>query len=256
MVQIHLGPQYMNNTIEQLIQEAKHRMIQSTDPAHDIAHASQVAFFARKLAEDSGLNIDQCQAVVLAAWWHDVARTITKNPSFVWMPFLDDIISAFMLWFATIRHGLFGSIAGVATRLIFCKSMGTGAVLTRLLVRKKNRIMINIIKDADNLEVLNYERLMKLMPLVEKSKKYQLGYKTMLHFFVYSKQLQMKTQVARTYVIKMLRAFLDWMNQAKIFAWHAILFGESWCKDMLARGEKLLKKIERRYVAGGLVTSR
>jgi hypothetical protein len=116
--------------------------------------------------------------------------------------------------------------------------------------------MINILKDADNLDVLNFERIAKLMPLVENSKKYQLGYKAMIHWFLKSKQLHMRTHAARSYVIKLLRSFLDWIKKNTILAWHIYYFGKHWSNEMLKQGEKLLKKIERLYTAGDLVNSR
>lgn len=238
----------MDPKLHLLILEAQKRMGLSRDPVHDMSHAERVAQFALRLAKDTKLTTEQTYAVVLAAWWHDVGRTITKNPSFIWMPFFDDLLSAFMLWGATIRAGLFGTIAGVATRIIFCKSLGTGAILTRLLMRRHNRILIDVLKDADSLDILTHERIAKLLPFVEKSRRYYWGYKTLIRWFVSTKQLQMKTQAARTYVIQLLKNFLTWATQVAVYAWHVAQFGQAWCDAMLKRGERLLRHIEYLYI--------
>ena len=222
-------------------------MSRSRDPAHDQSHAERVATFAAQLAADTKLTETQTQALILAAWWHDVSRTLTKKPSIIVMPFIDDLLSAFQLWSATLRIGLFGSATGMATRIIFCKSFGTGAFLTRILLRRRNRILVDIIKDADALDVLNCERITTFMPLVERSRCYRFGYRAMIRRFLSTKELQMKTQAARAYVIRLLRAFILWAKQTAVAAWHVAQFGKRWYAATLRRGERLLQKIERLY---------
>src|SRR3989338_1444371 len=230
--------------IDLLIEEAKQKMRRCLDPAHDLNHAARVARFAAQLAADTSIPPDQKTALILAAWWHDVSRTLTKNPSLIWMPFFDDLLSAFMLWLSAIRHGLFGSAAGMATRLIMCKSLGTGAVLTQLLVRHRHRLLIDLLKDADTLDVVNFERLQKLMPFVESYRRYYWAYKTLVRWFVSTHYLHMKTQAARVYVIKLLRAFLAWVKDGATYIWHLTQFGEKWCARMFRRAENLLQRIE------------
>ena len=133
--------------IQKLTIKAQEIMCSSSDPIHDIRHVRRVVENVQKLSQELYLSPQEQQAIELAAWWHDAGRTITQKPSFVWMLFLDDIISAFMIWVYTIRYGVFGSVAGISSRLIFCKSLGTGALLTRILLRKKTRILLNILKN-------------------------------------------------------------------------------------------------------------
>ena len=243
----------MTNTVTKihlLIAEAQSRMRRSTDPAHDLAHAEQVARFATQLADDTGIPPDQKTALILAAWWHDVSRTLTKNPSLIWMPFFDDLLSALLLWFAAIRHGLFGSVAGLSIRLTVCKSLGTGAVLTELLVRRRHRMLIDLLKDADALDVLRLERLQKLMPLVESYRRYYWAYKTLVRWFVSTNYLHMKTQAARVYAIKLMRAFLAWIKDSAAYIWHVAQFGRAWCERMYQRALRLLSTIENLYLTG------
>lgn len=240
----------MTEKIAPLIAEAKQRMGRSTDPAHDLTHAEHVARFATQLADETRVPADQKMALVLAAWWHDVSRTMTKNPSLIWMPFFDDLLSALLLWLAAIRHGLWGSVVGLSIRLTVCKSLGAGAILTQLLVRRRHRLLIDLLKDADALDVLSLERLRKLMPLVESCRRYHWAYKTLIRWFVSTRHLHMKTRAARAYAIKLFRTFLQWIKAGAIYFWHVAQFGRAWCERTYRRAERLLAKIERLYLAG------
>ncbi len=237
----------MDSKVTKLIFEAKRRMKASPDPAHDLTHAEQVASYAKQLAKDTGLNSKDTQALVLAAWWHDVGRTITKKPSIVWMPFVDDMISALMLWKATIKCRLFGSITGKSTRIIFCKSFATGQLLTRILIRKKDRILIDLLKDADSLDILNLDRMEKLMTMADSSKIYHAGYKAAIRWFLTTKHLHMKTQAARNYVIRLMKLFISWLKQKHIFEWHTQKFGLRWVNNMIKKGEIILKRVEKKF---------
>jgi hypothetical protein len=93
----------------------------------------------------------------------------------VWMACVDDLLSSLMLTWEIIRLGAFRSPASMAARLILCKSLGTGAVLTKIFIRRRNRILVDVIKDADMLDILTTERLVKIIPLVESSRLYHLS---------------------------------------------------------------------------------
>lgn len=160
------------------------------------------------------------QALILSAWWHDAGRTLNKKASFVLMPFVDDTLSALMLWYWTIRFGLFGSVVGMATRIIFCKSMGTGTVLTKILLRKKNRILLDILKDADALDLLNVERSKVICNLAESSIKYRIAYRIMIRWIFVTNQFEFRTQSAKELFIQILRNFLEWIKQTEVYEWH------------------------------------
>ena len=104
---------------------AKIIMANSSDPIHDLEHVERVVNNVEVLIKDIKLTQKEKDAVILAAWWHDVGRTLTKNPHTIWMTFFDDMISSAMLWKQTLKIKMFGSTAGMASRLILCKSIGT-----------------------------------------------------------------------------------------------------------------------------------
>lgn len=230
----------MQKNIDLLIQIAKHKMAHSHDPIHDLDHVKRVVNYTKLLSQDFNLNQTQKQALVLAAWWHDVSRTVNKKSSFILMTLIDDMVSAIMLWFFTIRCGLFGTVAGMSAKLILCKSLGAGAVFTKILLRKKNRIMVDIIKDADMLDILAVNRMERLILLVEESKKYYFGYKILCWWLITRSKLQMKTQAAIKYLEEILRQFMQWINSEEIKNFFIETFGIKWSKKMLKGINELL----------------
>lgn len=223
---------------------ARRIMVGSYDPIHDVEHAERVAASSRHFAERLGIDPERQMAVALAGWWHDTARTITKHPSFLWMPFLDDIISSVMLRWHLRRLRIDHRIPRLAARIILCKSLGTGALLTRLLMPRYDRILVSILKDADALDVLNQTRIVKLLPLVASSRVYHFGYKTVMRWFVTSEQLHMKTIPARVTAEDRLLLFLKWCQEPTILAWHTEQFGEVWVETMITRGQTLLANLK------------
>ncbi len=229
--------------MNKLIAEAKRIMTDSPDPYHDHDHVARVSAYTHDFSTHLGITDHRRTALALAGWWHDAGRTITRNPSMLWMPFFDDIISSIMLWRTMRRFHASNIITKLAARIIICKSLGTGAVLTRLLMAKKDRILVDILKDADALDVLNQQRMVKLLPLVASSRLYHFGYKTVIRWFVTSEQLYMNTDPARAEAEEMLRMFLTWIQETTIFMWHVDQFGEDWVENMLAKAEVMLRRI-------------
>ncbi len=229
--------------IQQLIVKAKQRMNACRDPLHAYDHVERVVQNVKLLSHEYRLNQQQRQALILAAWWHDVSRAMTKRPSLIWMPLLDDLISACMLWKETIRCGLFGSVVGMSTRLIFCKSLGTGTILTRVFLRKKNRILLDILKDADTLDILHLHRLERVYTLVETSQLYAIGYQINIWWFLTTTHLHMKTEAARKYIEQAIREFMAWAEQRHVIEWHARHFGTAWVEKNTARCEALIQHL-------------
>lgn len=232
----------MNKKITQLTITAKQKMANSQDPIHDLNHVVRVVKYTKHICKEYKLKEKQKQALVLAAWWHDIGRTITKNPSLIWMPFFDDIISALIL----IKTSLFVHsfwMVSLSTRLILCKSLGTGAFFTKILLRKKDRILLDILKDADKLDILNPERSEKIHLLVEQSTLYYLGYKTMVWWFLNTRQLKLKTQAAKEYLKTLFYNFLSWFRQTEIYNWHINQFGIVWVQKNIIRTEKFLFRL-------------
>ena len=228
----------------ELINIARKKMKDCRDPIHDLDHVNRVVAHTKSFCVQMKLDKKQTETLVLAAWWHDVGRTMTKNPSLILMPFVDDIISAIMLWFTSIRLSLFSNTSGMAARIIFCKSMGTGTLLTRILLRKKNRILVDILNDADALDILNQDRATKLMLLAESSRLYHYGYKTMYRWFLSTTHLHMKTKVAKKYVIELVQNFIKWLQQKNILNWHMMEFGKEWVNLLFKKARLLLYKLE------------
>lgn len=235
----------MEDKINLLTKMAEKRMAASRDPIHDLDHAKRVAQNTEAIATSLSCSPDQLAALRLAAWWHDAARTITKRPSIVWMPFVDDMLSAWILWLKTIRYGLFGSVAGLAVRLILCKSLGTGAIFTRIFLLKKNRILVDILKDADALDVVSVERAKRTLIMIQDSRMYHLGYRMMLWWFMSTKQLHMKTAIARDYLIERVKELIAWYKETIILHWHIEHFGELWVEKTIIRAELLIVRITR-----------
>ena len=234
----------MNNKNQHLIAIAKRYMSQSSDPIHDIEHVRRVVTSTSTIAKQLHLNSEQTEALVLAAWWHDVARSVTKKPSIIVMPFIDDLISAILLWKETIRCGLFGSVAGMATRIIFCKSFGTGKILTKILMRKKNRIMVDILHDADLLDVIHIERTKRLFSLAESSVVYSFGYKLAIWWFLSITKMKMKTSAAQKELLEMLKEFKSWMESYSIREWHIHKYGKAWFETKMRHTELFIYRLE------------
>ncbi|PIT86978.1 MAG: hypothetical protein COU33_00170 [Candidatus Magasanikbacteria bacterium CG10_big_fil_rev_8_21_14_0_10_43_6] len=233
--------------IDMLVHTAQRIMTDSKDPIHDIAHVRRVVGYAQELGEAMQLGEDQQRALILAAWWHDAGRTITKRPSMIVMPFFDDIISALMLWRETIRCRLFGKVVGMATRMIFCKSLGTGKILSKVLMRKQNRIMIDLLKDADTLDMLSIERSRQLYLLVDSSWIYSYGYKMVIWWTLSSNHLTVKTHAAKKRLLQLLELFVAWIKKQQVFNWHVTTFGRSWTTEQINKGERLLQSLTQSF---------
>lgn len=233
----------MESKTQYLITRAHAIMKRSHDPIHDIDHVKRVVSYAQNLAKKMHLNQAQYEALILAAWWHDAGRTITKRPSIVWMPFVDDFISALMLWRETIRCRMFGKVVGMATRMIFCKSMGTGKILSKIFMRKKNRFMIDLLQDADTLDILSIERTERIYDLANTSTLYTYGYKLAIWWFLSKNQLQVKTQAAKEILQDLLKVFLTWIQKQHIFDWHVTKFGSIWTYKQITKAKHLYQSL-------------
>lgn len=233
----------MTSTFEKLISVAKDRMAKSPDPIHDLSHVSRVVDYCERIAKNYPLTEKQYQALILAAWWHDVGRTVPKRPSLFFLSLIDDTISAIMLWFHTIRYGLFGSVAGMSTRIIFCKSFGTGALFTKILLRKQNRILFEIVEDADTLDMLHTQRTERLRTLVESSIIYRFGYKMAIKWFLATKQIHLRTDGAKKILIQLLQTFLLWVQRRDIFEWHTKYFSAEWMRIRIKETELFLHQL-------------
>ena len=235
----------MNSSkIDQLTRRAEERMTLSRDQLHDLSHVRRVVQSVETFAVALGCDERQREALRLAAWWHDVSRTLSRRPSIIFMPFFDDILSALFLWRESIRCGVFGSVVGTATRMIFGKSIGTGKILTKILMRKKNRILTDILQDADMLDVLNIERTKNMYALVEASRMYHFSYKLMIWWFLSLQKLQLKTTIAKKQLAIVLHEFLAWIQERDMLLWHIDHFGRTWVEKNIARAKIFLHQLQ------------
>lgn len=234
---------FTDTKIQQLIERACEYMARSTDPVHDLCHAERVVQYIEEMSDELHLNEAERAALILAGWWHDVARSTTKRPSFIWMLFVDDLISALMLWRETIRHGLFGSVAGMSTRLIFCKSIGTGRILTRLLLRRRTRMLLDMLKDADTLDTLHVKRIKAVWQLAEKSPLYTFGYRFLMWYNFTTRIFHMRTATAHKRMIYMLQEARRLINLPQVQTWHIQQFGYAWAAKTLYNITKRSQKI-------------
>lgn len=234
----------MATAIEKLTALAKVYMLQSTDPVHDLAHVQRVVAYADRIARAHHLTKDEYDAVILAAWWHDVSRTIFKGTSFVALFFFDDLISACLLWFWTVRFGLFGSVAGIATRLILCKSKTPFANLFKYTLRKRTRLLFNILEDADNLDMLHIERATILCSMSTYSPVHRVLYRIVAHWWTSKDRLNLQTKEAKTILKELLAIFLEWTKQVHTISFHLRLFGPIWAERTLTR----FQNVDRIYM--------
>ena len=248
MVRSHLGARFtlMQQRIRQLIEVADQRMRQSGDAYHDECHARRVSVNAAHISYSLPLTPEQRQAVILASWWHDTGRTIIKKPSVIWMRFVDDMFSAFLLWKESLKVKTFSKIVSLAIRIILCSNIGTGKLFTHILLRKKDRILLNILRDADTLDTLDINRLNQLYAFAHQSKTNQFKYKLAVWWFLHSKELHFRTEKAKQYFETSMEEFLVWVREINIFQWHKETFGLKWIEESIAQGEKILKKIQQR----------
>lgn len=213
-----------------LITKAQEFMQISKDPIHDLSHVTRVVSNSKRIAQSfPQLTNTDLEALELAAWWHDVSRTLTDKPSFVWMACIDDMVSALMLCVHSIRYGFWKHSGGVATRLILAKSLGTGALFTKLFLRGREKTLLNILRDADMLDILNTERLEKVCILSQESKKYFWGLKCLTFINIHtSVTTKMRTPIAQQYFAENLETLIQWITVQQNDTVIVTQFGKKW----------------------------
>jgi len=228
--------------IQKLIHVAQNKMRTSNDPIHDIDHVTRVVAMVSDMIQEIDISEKETQAIILAAWWHDVGRTITKRPSFIYMLFIDDIISAFMLWMYTLRVGMFGRIVGLATRIILCKSYGSGKLFTKLFISKKHRILVDIVEDADMIDILHVTRLQRNFSIVESSYKYKFGYRVLALVLFSKKTLDMRTEIAKKHLRNKLAPMINWIEEKEIYNWHKKTYGKNWADSFKKKIQNTIQR--------------
>lgn len=240
----YTGRYMKEQNTDTLIAEAKDHMAASTDPIHDLSHVTRVAAVCTSLARDMALSGSETNALVLAAWWHDAGRTITKKSSFIWMIFFDDLFSAFMLLRAACRARLLNPMVGKAIRIILCQSFGSGKLFARLLLRRRTSLLLDVLVDADNLDILYIQRIEIAITLARGSRWYRHAYRILVWWNLCTAQMVMRTRAARVYLRRVLEELLVWMQYPRVREWHEQLFGSVWCDRTILRINLFLSRLD------------
>jgi len=227
--------------VEKLIAIAQKRMRMSRDPSHDLRHTTQVVKHVEQLMDGYNLKEKEREALVLAAWWHDVGRTTTKGSLVILfiMTFVDDLISALFLWRETIKIFFFGSVPGMATRIIYCKNGTWGSLIQYIWLRKRTRMLRSILEDADNLELLSIERLDIIRHMAEETWLSRLAYKKMVQHGLKGSYFVMNNKQAYTILRTKADEFLQWVRKPEITSWHIGYYGKKWAEETARRIETL-----------------
>lgn len=232
-----------------LIKIAQYKMFISHDPAHELEHVKRVVENVEKIAKSydiSGIDMD---ALVLSAWWHDFSRSrINKPPSFFWMIFLDDIISAWYLFVLSIKNKSLSKVVFWAILILLAKSLVGGRIFKFLFFRKDRKILVDILGDADFLDVMKYDRILKTMPIAKTNKYYRLAYKKLIEMNLKDKKIRLKTKEALSIFKKIVNDLIVFLQQDWVYSWHEELFGDKWCQWVLFKLKELSVIIDRELI--------
>ncbi len=233
-------------SVQSLISQAESILMGSHDPLHDHRHAARVAEYAVAIAKDLHITKpSHIDALMLSAWWHDISRVMTKKPSFLLMPFVDDTLSAIILASRALTTGKLNRTVWLASRLILAKSVGTGKLFSRIFLTKRMRLLLDILQDADTVDTLASQRTDEIRQFVDSSRSYYYAYRLMVWWFISTAFLEVKTQAAKEQLLKVLQEFMEWVHQEKIMLWHLELYGQEWLDNMYAQLERLITTLEQ-----------
>jgi len=232
----------MNNSKNVLIGLAIHKMKNSHDPIHDFCHVQRVVNYTKKIVPSHNLSDANENILYLATWWHDVGRTITSNPSLIFMTMFDDIISAILLLYFAIKYNKINKITIQAIIVLLSKSYLLKP-LFKIILSKNKKIILNILEDADNLDMLTISRTEQIRIIVNTYPAYAIGYKYAIHWFLHIQKIKMQTLAAKKIVIELIHQFIKWLQQPEIFKWHQNIFSTKWINNNITLAKKIHKKI-------------
>ena len=239
-------PLNTTQSVQSLISQAESILMGSHDPLHDHRHAERVADYAVVIARELHITkSSHLDALKLSAWWHDISRVMTKKPSFVLMPFIDDTLSAIILAWTAIKTGKWNRTAWLASRLILAKSVGTGKVFSRMFLTKRMRLLLDILQDADTVDTLASERTRDIQQLVDSSLSYHYAYRIMVWWFISTAFLEVKTQAAKEQLMAVLKEFMIWIHEESIMEWHIERYGQAWIDNMHVKLEQIIVQLEQ-----------
>lgn len=233
--------------IQELISIAKNKMGRSSDPVHDLSHVERVVANTKDiLGEYKKFSEEERCALVLSAWWHDIGRTVTDKPSsFVFLTLVDDIISALFLVFYALKKRSLNKIVVTSIFIILCKSMGAGAILTKLFLNKKHRKLLYILKDADALDLIHTGRVEQACKLADESRFGKYSYKIAIWWVLHRRKLEFRTEEARIIFEQALEDFVSWLEKEKVHVWHVLRFGEKYTQNNKAKFKLFLSNLNQ-----------
>lgn len=236
-----------------LIGRAIYKMKHCQDPLHNLAHVRRVVEYVKTIAQSHKLTPHQYETLLLATWWHDVGRTVTSRSSLVFMSMFDDILSGLMLFYFAITKGLFNKTVLHAVLILFAKSMILHPFFRAILITDQQRLILNILTDADNLDMLNIDRSEQIRQMVNKHPAYAFGYKCAISWFLKSSKIKMKTEAAKRMLIELMKRFISWIRQPEIFHWHERLFSKQWVEKRLSFANKKLQILMLELEASAII---
>ncbi len=232
----------MNIPNNKLIWLAAHKMKHCHDPIHDYNHVKRVVNYSETIAKSQKLTTSGKQTLLLAAWWHDVGRTVTSKSSLFFMSMFDDIISAIMLFYFAFRNKQLNKVTINAVIILLSKSLLLKWFSHFLLSKQEKKIILQILEDADSLDMLNISRTEQIRKIVNKSPTYASGYKHAINWLLTINKIKMQTIEAKNILIELLQNFIDWILQPEIFEWHEKLFEKKWLNKKIISAKKILNK--------------
>ncbi|MFA7245400.1 MAG: HD domain-containing protein [Candidatus Magasanikbacteria bacterium] len=234
-----------NKSIKSLIIEAQQQMSHSFDPLHDLRHVERVVKNVKKISAPIKLTQIERDALELAAWWHDISRAINNKPSMIWMAMFDDNLSALALLFYTIKYRIKNKVALKTFGLLMCNGMITGKIMTKIFANKKTRLLLNLLKDADMMDLMNINRFYEATQLAQMSKKNLRKFRMLIWYNLNSNILEMKTFEARIYIEEIIINFLEWISNKENYLWHEENFGKDWIDKTINKLQETLGEITK-----------
>ncbi|HOX61218.1 MAG TPA: HD domain-containing protein [Candidatus Magasanikbacteria bacterium] len=231
----------MNKT-QKLINVGLKLMEKTHDPLHNRNHVERVISTTQTIAHKQNLSDHDTQALALAAAWHDVARIITRRPSMFIMLALDDLFSAFMLtWYGIINFS-FRYEVRIAIWLLLAKSAITGRIIKLTMLRRRYRTLLQILKDADVIDVIHPERTSIAFDMAQNSRYYRTGYRMLIRWTLRTRPISTYTMEARDNLFQNLQIMRDWVMSPPITKLHTMMFGPEWAEIYSISIERLIRE--------------
>ncbi|PIR78576.1 MAG: hypothetical protein COU28_00770 [Candidatus Magasanikbacteria bacterium CG10_big_fil_rev_8_21_14_0_10_36_16] len=115
--------------------------------------------------------------------------------------------------------------------------------MTKIFAGERTRILLNFLKDADMMDILNIQRFYEAGHLAQMSKANLRKFRTLIWFNLHTNILEMRTIEARIYIEETIKNFITWLSQTEIYLWHVENFGEEWLEKTMTQLENRLNNV-------------